>query len=148
MLGSIWKTRSRICWWRGEITQQWKAWVLVSVTSVSNLLEPLQLCALSKLLHLGVRHLSTGLMHFYHSCEWSLGLELYFQGYLYREQPLKIEIVSPSGAKGRHAYNSVLNFLSLHCPSLKCNPLPVRISSDLPHEGLWELGLESQCKKY
>lgn len=31
-----------------------------------------------------------------------------FQGYLYSELPWKIEVVSPFGAKGRHAYH--LNF--------------------------------------
>ena len=38
----------------------------------------------------------------------ALCLQLSFQEYLYGKHSLKIEVVSPAGAKNRHAYNTLL----------------------------------------
>lgn len=40
-----------------------------------------------------------------------LCLQLSFQEYLYSKQSLKIEMASPTGAKSRHAYGTLLKVL-------------------------------------
>lgn len=46
-----------------------------------------------------------------------LCLQLPFQEYLYSKQSLKIEIVSPAGAKSPHAYSTLLKIPKAHYSS-------------------------------